>query len=70
MAYTAPDKQKNYIITVDADLFDLPWNEVIPLALLFWQTLSEQTLLSRAFRDIAVHMLHYVQRDIALKINN
>jgi hypothetical protein len=69
MAYAASDKQKNLIITVDTDLSNLPWNEVLPLALRFWKTLSDQTLLSRSFRDVAVQMFHYVQHDVAQKIS-
>ena len=67
MAYTS-DKQCISQIIVDSDLPDSAWVEALPLALRFWQTLAEQPLLSESFRNIAVQMLHYVQRDVAVKI--
>lgn len=69
MAYVASDKQKNFIITIDTDLSNLPWNEVLPLALCFWKTLSDQTLLSCSFQGDAAQIFHYVQHDIAQKIS-
>ena len=67
MAY-ASDKQGISRITVDSDLPDSAWVEAFPLAQRFWQTLIEQPLLNESFRDIAAQMLHYVQRDVAVKI--
>ena len=51
-----------------SDLPDSAWVEAFPLAQRFWQTLIEQPLLNESFRDIAAQMLHYVQRDVAVKI--
>ena len=67
MAYSS-DKQHVYLITVDNDLPDSLWAEALPLAILFWQKLAEQPLLSELFRNIAIQMLHYVQHEITLKI--
>lgn len=67
MAY-AFGKQHISQITVDTDLPGCAWAQALPLALRFWQTLAEQPLLSKSFRNIAIQMLHYVQHDIAVKI--
>ena len=67
MAY-ASDKQHISQITVDTDLPDSVWAHALPLALRFWQILTEQPLLSESFKTIAVQMLHSVQHDVAVKI--
>jgi hypothetical protein len=57
MAYANFDvKQSSSRITIDSDIPDIFWFEVLPLALSFWQMLGEREDLSDSFRNISLNM--------------
>ena len=62
-------KQCTASISIDPQLSGDIWRQALKLALLFWQSLCENSDLSDSFKEIAKQMFQYLQSDIAHKIS-